>query len=386
MTRPVRPLAARHWLLRNPRRILPAIVVQALVTALVLTVVTPLSGFEATAETALRPLRSFTAVTPMRKSTFDAELTALLEGDPGLERHVPAKTIWMRTPAIVGEFYTMIIALDRAEQERFYAAVGNRVGEGRYPTAGTEEVVIHRDVARARKMSVGSTFGRLVDPEDPAPGAFKVVGIADGESRVGLADLAYAMRPDFVLSRIEAFEVVFAKEGRKAESDRYLNDAKDAEGRTAFKVWDEAFFRRRTERSLANLPVILNAVVGAITVVIALVVILLNLISFQARADEFALLLAVGRTRRRLVGKLLVESCVVALVAWGLGLALGFGCLHLYDRAFLEPKAIEIRFFDPYPIALASLLPLVSAAASAIVLALRLSRMDPVSVIQRRNA
>ncbi len=386
MTRPVRPLAARHWLLRNPRRVLPAIVVQALVTALVLTVVTPLSGFEATAETALRPLRAFTAVTPMRRSTFDPELTALLERDPGLDRHVPAKTIWMRTPAIVGEFFTMIIALERGEQERFYEAVGNRLVEGRWPAEGTEEVVIHRDVARARHMRIGSTFGRLVDPEDPAPGAFTVVGIADGESRVGLADLGYATRPDFVLSRIEVFEVVFAKPGRKAESDRYLAEAKDAEGRPAFKVWDEAFFRRRTERSLANLPVILNAVVGAITVVIALVVILLHLISFQARADEFALLLAVGRTRRRLVGKLLVESGAVALVAWALGLALGFGCLALYDRWFLAPKAIEIRFFDAYPIALASLLPLVSAAASAVVLALRLSRMDPVSVIQRRNA
>ena len=119
---------------------------------------------------------------------------------------------------------------------------------------------------------------------------------------------------------------------------------------------------------------------------VALVVILLNLISVQARADEFALLLAVGHTRRRLVGKLLVESGVVALVAWALGLALGFLCLGLYDRIVLEPKAIEIRFFDAYPIALASLLPLVSAAASAVVLALRLSRMDPVSVIQRRNA
>lgn len=386
MTRPVRPLAARHWLLRNPRRILPAVVVQALVTALVLTVVTPLSGFEATAETALRPLRSFTAVTPMRKSAFDAELNGLLDADPGLERRVPAKTLWMRTPAIVGEFYTMIIALDRAEQERFYAAVGNRVVEGRFPEPGSEEVVIHRAVARARKMTIGSTFGRLVDPEDPSPGLFRVVGIAEGESRIGLADLGYATRPDFVLFRIESFEVVFSKDGRKAESDRYLNEAKDAEGRPAFKVWDEAFFRRRNERMLANLPVILNAVVGAITVVIALVVILLNLIAFQARADEFALLLAVGRTRRRLVGKLLVESGVVALVAWVLGLALGFSALFLYDRLVLEPKAIEIRFFDAYPITLASLLPLVSAAASAVVLALRLSRMDPVSVIQRRNA
>jgi hypothetical protein len=144
------------------------------------------------------------------------------------------------------------------------------------------------------------------------PGRFRVVGIAEGESRIGVADLAYASRPDFVLSRIEAFKAVFAREGGKATSDAYLREAKDAEGRTAFRVWDEDYFRRQTRRMLANLPLILNAVVGAITVVIALVVILLNLISFQARADEFALLLAVGRTRRRLVGKLLVESGVVA--------------------------------------------------------------------------
>jgi len=30
-------------------------------------------------------------------------------------------------------------------------------------------------------MGIGETFGRLVDPEDPSPGRFRVVGILAGE-------------------------------------------------------------------------------------------------------------------------------------------------------------------------------------------------------------
>ena len=386
MTARVRPLAARHWLLRNPRRVGPAIVVQALVTALVLAVVTPLTGFQATFEANLAALRVYTALTPMRRSEFDPSLRRVLEANPHLERHVEAKALWMRTPMIVGESYTMFIALDGAEQAEFLRRVGDRLAEGRLPAPGSGGAAIHRDVLRARGMKIGDRFGRLVDPEDPAPGAFEVVGVVDGPSRVGVSDLAYAKTPNFVLSRLESFEVVYAKPGEKAASDAYLNDALDPEGGKAFKVWDEAFARRRTQKALENLPTILDAVVGAITAVIALVVALLSLISFQSRADEFALLLAVGHTRGRLARKIAVESAATAVVAWALGMALGFGFLAVWDRVALEPKAILIRFLDPYPIALASALPLVTAAVSTLWLVRRLHRMDPVAVIQRRNA
>ena len=382
----MRPLAARHWLLRNPRRVLPAIVVQALVTALVLAVVTPLTGFEATVEANLNALSVYTGVTPMRRSDFDPTLTKLLEANPHMERHVRAKALWMRTPMIVGESYTMLIALDRKEQEEFLRRVGDRLAEGTLPKPGTGGAAIHRDVARAREMKIGDKFGRLVDPEDPAPGSFEVVGIVDGPSRVGVTDLDYATLPSFVLSRLEAFEVVYAKPGQKAQSDGYLNAVEDPEGGRAFKVWDEGFARRRTKKALENLPMILDAVVGAITVVITLVVALLNLISFQSRADEFALLLAVGHTRRRLAAKVAVESAATAGVAWALGLGIGFAFLAVWNRVALEPKAILIRFFDPYPILLASALPFLAAAVSATLLTVRLHRMDPVSVIQRRNA
>jgi ABC-type antimicrobial peptide transport system permease subunit len=192
--------------------------------------------------------------------------------------------------------------------------------------------------------------------------------------------------PTFVLSRIESFQIVYAKPGRKAESDAYLNAAKDEAGRPALRVWDEAFWRKRTEKMLENLPTILNAVVGSISVIVALVVVLLALIAFQARSDEFALLLAVGITRRRLAGKVLLEHLLCAAGALVLGLGLGYGFLAWWDVAVLAPKAILIDFFAPYPLALAATLPLVAAAASAAILTLRLRRMDPVAILQRRNA
>jgi len=380
------PLSASRYLLRNPRRVLPAVAVQALVTALVLSVVTPLTGFDATFEANLAPLRVYTGITPMRRNTFDAELTRLVEANPAMASHARAKSLWMRTPGVVGEIWTTLLALEPRDQEDLLARVGNRLVEGTLPKAGSDGVAVHRDLARARGLRIGDAFGRLVDPEDPTPGRFTVTGFVDGPARVGVVDLAYASIPDFVLSRVESFEVVYAQPGRKPQSDAYLSAAKDAEGKPAFKVWDEAFWRRRTDKMLENLPLLLNAIVGSLTVVIALVVVLLNLISFQARADEFALLLAVGRTRGRLVRKIVVESAACAVLAWALGLGLGYAFLAVYDRWVLVPKAILIRFFDVYPVFLASVLPLVAAAASALVLAWRLRTMDPVSVIQRRNA
>jgi hypothetical protein len=174
VTGPAGELGAFRFLARNPRRVLPAVVVQALVTALVLAVVTPLTGFGATVEANLRPLTVYTAVTPMSRADFDEGLSAQLDANPAQERRVQAKALWMRTPMVVGESFTMLVALRADEHADFLRRVGNRLVQGVLPAPGTDGAAIHADVARARHMKVGDAFGRLVDLEDATPGRFTV--------------------------------------------------------------------------------------------------------------------------------------------------------------------------------------------------------------------
>jgi hypothetical protein len=381
-----RPLSALLYVRRNPRRVIPAVMVQALVTALVLTVVVALTGWDATAEAYLRPLRAYTGVLPLTKQSFDAELTGILDRNPALERHVSAKALWVDSPGIVGEISSAMVALDRTEVEDYLRRVDARLVEGRLPDAGADGVVVHADVARARGFRLGSRFGRSVDPDDSTPGSFTVVGILDGPGRVNVFDLGYASRPGTVLARTDPFAVVYAGPGRKAESDRYLAGATTSDGAKAFRVFDEAYFRRELDAERRNLRLIVDFVVGAVTVVVAAVTVLLHLIAFQARFDEFALLLAVGRTRGRLARKVAAETVLSSVVALATGLAIGYGCLALYQARVLEPRAILVDVFDAYGLTLACVLPAVSAAASAVALSVRLRGIDPIAVIQRRNA
>ena len=146
-----------------------------------------------------------------------------------------------------------------------------------------------------------------------------------------------------------------------------------------------AFVRARVEKSMENLPLLLGFISAAVAVIVALVTALLNLIHFQARADEFALYLAVGHRRSRLVRKLTVETCLTATLGWLLGLLMGVGVVALYTRLVFEPRGILVEVLDPDPLLYSVVVPVLSAIASAVGLAWRLGRMDPVAVIQRRG-
>ncbi|MHC5011339.1 MAG: FtsX-like permease family protein [Planctomycetota bacterium] len=381
-----RPLAATTYLVRNPRRVTPVALVQALVTALMVAVITPTNIFETTSETYIQPLRAFTIVRPRIRNDFDEDLIRQLEANPALEKAVPAKMLWIETPMIVGDAVAPLLALDDAEKQELLRRLGLRLSEGHLPRRGRGEAAIHRAVLQARGMTIGDEFGQLADPEDPTPGRFRVVGILDGPARVGVIDLEYASIPDFVLARRNPFRVVYATEGRKTESDRFLRDVVDDDGQPVFFVVDEAYVRGRVERSMRNLPLLIGFISAAVAVIVALVTSLLNLIGFQTRTDEFALYLAVGHRRGRLVRKLAAEAFLISVTGWIAGLALGIAAVALYTHSVLEPKGILVRIWDVRPVFYSLSVPLLSSVVSAFALAFRLRHTDPVTVIQRRGA
>lgn len=378
-------LSARTYLLRNPRRVLPLVLVQALVTALLVAVITPMNLFERTAETYIHPLEFLTIVTPQRRNGFGPRLHERLDANPHMEKRLPAKLLWIDTPSILGEMPSPLLALSTSDQQDFLRRMGLDLVRGRLPAKGTYGATLHAAILRARGLELGDEFGRIVNREDRTPGRFEVVGVLDGDPRVGIVDLGYASIPDFVLARTPAFEVIYARPGEKAASDAYLCSATDDKDRKVFRVVDEKWARALTEKNLRSLPVFIGFITGAVAVIVALVTALLNVIAFQARADEFALFLAVGHRRTRLARKLVVETTLTALAGWVIGLGLGVAAVAVYDHVWIEPKALVMDVIDPRPFLFSLMVPVLSAIVSGVALALRLRRMDPVALIQRRG-
>ena len=370
---------------RNLRRVLPVLAIQALVTYLLVVTITPTNSFETTGASTLRAFDFFTVVTPQRRATFEDDLMELLDTTPGLERRVEARSFWMRTPMIIGNSYAPLMALTEEVRDEFCKRLGLTLAAGTFPETGSNGVAVHRAVLKARKLTLGDEFGRLVDETHSAPGRFKIVGILDGETRLGIADFAYAARPRFVLSRRPPFQIVYAQPGQLGVCSEHLRHA-TIEGDAAFRVIDAKFVRKRMDDILRNVPLILGFIVGSVAILVALMTSLLTLISFQLRVDEFGLLLAVGHKRRALIRKLALESGVVALVGWIVGIALGLSTVWLYNRYALEPRGVLMQVVDPRPILLSLAVPLLATGVSAFILARRLRVMDPVSVLQRRGA
>jgi len=380
-----RALSPWTYLLRNPRRIAPVFAIQALVTCLLVLIITPTNAFEATARANIRPLEVFTIVSPRVRRGFNEELVGLLDGNTFQQQRVRAKMFWLRTPMIVGEGYAPMIALPEEVWPAFLKRLGSSLQRGRMPKPGGDGAVLHESVVRARGMQLGQAFGQLVDPQDATPGRFTLVGVLGGEARIGLASYLYASEPYFVLARQPEFRVIYAKEGQKAQSDAYLRAAKHEGGEPAFRVIDAKYVEGRIERTLTNLPLVIGFITLSVGIVVALVIALLNVIAFQARVDEFGVFLAVGIQRGPLVRKLAFETGAVAVSAWLLGLAVGLGGVALYRQFWLEPHGIVMHVLDARPLLYSLSVPFFSTLTGAVALGRRLRRMDPVAVIQRRG-
>jgi hypothetical protein len=309
----------------------------------------------------------------------------LLEGAPDIERLVPAKSLWMRAPLFVGDGEAPLMALPTEAQAPFLARAGLELVEGALPAPGTDGAVVHEAVLRARGMRLGTGFGQNLGDLDDVPDRFTVVGVVRGEARVGLVDLTYASRPASVLARVPDFRLVYAQPGRKAALDDWLAEARLADGRPALRVFDARFARERQARALANVPLFEGFITLAIAIVVALVTSLLHVLGFQARAEEFALLLAVGHARRRLAGRLAGEALAVSGGGFVGGVLLGLAAALAFKLGWLEPRGVLVQVPDLKPILLASVVPLLSALVSAWVLARRLARTDPVAILQRRG-
>ena len=275
-----------------------------------------------------------------------------------------------------------LYGLDRPGMTSLLNLYGDRLLAGRLPSANANEVVISEEIARSRKVWIGGKVGNGIDELDRLPDAFTVVGIIRGPTRLGLIPLEY-MTQHYLFERRYQGLVVVPQTGHETQVHDLLLKAI---GKQPFRIFDYPYIKAKIDSLIENLDTINRFLIILVTVVLSLVVGLLNNLFFRQRMNEFGLLAGIGYNRWRLILRVATESLAVTVVSWVIGVGLGVAVLSWFNQVFMVPHGLLMNVFDWNVLLVHTLpIPVMVFLFGMGTVAWQLLRLDPISIIERRD-
>jgi len=265
--------------------------------------------------------------------------------------------------------------------------LGVQVQEGRLPRPRSNELVISSAMAANRGLSVGDMVGGEIDPGDALavddlPTEMVVSGILSPDRPwIGFASYEY-LHSHEVISARRTHLLLVPHEGVKAELDGWLEEhiASNQMGITTYADRDRDYREMTTSLSLTF--ALLECMIASVA---AVALATLNYIFVAQRQEELGVLNAMGRSRRWLVLRLVKETGITAGLAWIVGAIIcGIG-LVVTQKVLYAPRGLTLGFFNLIPWAFTTPLPVSIILVSAVTVVRTLSRLDPVSVVERRQ-
>jgi hypothetical protein len=375
------PLSPWTYGRRNIRKILPTVIILTFVVMLVVVILSTLSGLRESTLVYTREFDEWTLVFPKKDTRLPKALLGEIAAHPATERVIDSRNCFVRVKTLIGPMPFNLRAAHREEMEYLLQRVGARLKEGSLPKSGTSEVALHENILKANGWSLGREFGIDVDEEDWMPGRFKVVGILEGPTPVGVCSFEFLNNPLQYAFSAKLWEriVVVAKPGRIAELNGYLRGLKDV------KVYDKTRAVDDVVQGFDRIILVFRFISILLIGVVSLVVGLINNIFFAQRIDEFAILLAIGHAKRRLFRMVWGETAAMMTLSWILGVAMGIGIFAAFRGLVLLPRGIPVPFWHAGPLLVSVALPLVAQVFAVMTVLGRLRRLDPVSIIERRG-
>jgi hypothetical protein len=343
-------------------------------------------------------LRDVTLLSPKGSRTLDPGVTAQVRLHQSVERVVPAIRLGLSidVPPLNRNFVT-IFGVSQADMQFLLGVFGLRLEDGRLPEPRANEIVVSRGVAVNRALRLGDKVGEPAYQFDhDLPTEMVVVGIlgpdaedADsqlgrqlqkGDAWFGFASSEYVGSHELYSARPVDLLLV-ARDGHRAELDAWLEQVVDSD-QAIFRTYTHMLLMHR--RDVQMLLLLVAVVEGIIAIVAAFALAILGYIFFVQRAGEFGILSALGHSRRWLVRRTVGETVAVVVLAWLMG-----GMICLVGLVFMQvglfaPKGMALNFASPAPWASTIPLPLAVIGVSAGLVVRMLSKLDPVSLIERR--
>lgn len=369
------------FLRRNAGKTVPLVAVITLAVLLIQSIISLINSIPLSIRTIYRYTDAFLGVSPRLDPGLTPKLVKILTNKPPVEidRIILCRGSGSQVKSIVGKWPFAVMAMDRADQEYYLKRQGSTSIEGRLPEDGKPEMVISEPVARNLNVKIGTILLKPEESENFSRFPVKVVGIAKTDRWLMLSNKKYYA--DTQPIPID-FALVFTKDrSKQGIFDRWAE--KQLKGEFA-QVFAYHQIEKQSMEMFEVLYKILNAVIAVLVLVITIMMGMLMNIYQSQRLVEFGLLQAIGFTKTQLLKRVFVESTLVIIGGWGVGLITARLLLIGLKKQLMDPQAFALDIADPLALFYTIPVPISILIVAIGTIWLRFRKFDPVAVVERR--
>jgi len=327
---------------------------------------------------------------------LDPDRVAQIRSHPDVAQVIQEKGLMTSWPPISGASH--IFGVTDSDLPRLLEIFDLGLKEGRLPKAHTNEIVLSEMMAKGAKVGIGDEISNAMNPENfgAIPSPLVVTGILEDVSEKNSSQDSFILQSappvgivsyDYV-STHEAFTapwtsalVVIAKVGRQAAVDEFL----ETEIEPYADVKTKHQLMTKLERISGNFHLLFGVVDVLVAVAIALVMGMINQVAVSRRLSEFGVLHALGVSKNRLTRRLMMETAVISIWGWLLGLILSWGFFNLLRIGLYEPYGVHFSLANLTPIWFTIPIPLAAIAFAIWNTRRTFNRFDAVAIIEREQ-
>ena len=386
------PLSPLTYYRRNIWRVLPVGGAIMISVFLIAAIVTLLNSVDDSIRTNYGSVSRFAIIAPQFAPDVPPKVLAQAAKAPGLKQQITSIPYFVLIQTVFGQMPVPIYGLEQNDMRAITAATGNKLAQGRYPGVNEPEIALSRAWANNLHLKIGETFvpdnPRLPSLTDPQ----KLVGIFDGGESIAITDKAYAMLELPEVVQRPSYMYIPQSQAQTLKLAAYLDSITDNPKKFGLVKEDVNRLRVFTFDGLVNelrksLAFLYRFLAIADIMVIGAVALLSGFLAniyFEQRLGEFGLLAALGFRRERLARRLIIETGSLVLFSWVIGLGLTALIFAALDHFYMIPNGLILSKIGRDAMLYTLPTPLIVGAASLATVLLRLYRLDPIEIMERR--
>lgn len=306
-----------------------------------------------------------------------------LELRPEVYYLLEGRTRSIKVQLLLGSDGTRIFFLSKKDIPKFLEEMEVEIGQENFPKSG-KEILLTDSILENKDLKPGDYVGDEIDKQEFLSGKYKIIGEIKSKSDEKNSKFGIGLLDSGERSKFFTTFFVHPEFGQEQALHDYLLDLE--KNNKAVSVRTKQLVQEMVTSDFDSTNQILWIINIVVVLTITSAIALLQIIFFMQRSSEFGLLAAIGYSKRFIILRTIGEALGTVVIGWTFGIVFSEVVYRIVNHYLFYPKGMEgLTILEPLAFIFTVPIPVVVAIFSAGTVLWKLGKMDPVTVIEKRD-